>query len=56
MSSKWEVDLDLVEAWLLELDQRSYELVIAAVELLGETVPNWDAPSSTPWWVPDTGT
>lgn len=44
MSSKWEVDLDLVEAWLLELDQRSYELVIAAVELLGENGPQLGRP------------
>ena len=44
MSSKWEVDLDLVETWLLELDQRSYELVIAAVELLGEIGPQLGRP------------
>lgn len=39
MSNRWEVDLELVEPSLLELDQRSYELVIAAVELLGENGP-----------------
>ncbi len=44
MSSKWEVDLDLVEAWLLELDRRTYELVIAAVELLGENGPQLGRP------------
>ena len=35
MVRRWDVDLELIEHWLLELDQRSYELVIAAVELLG---------------------
>jgi hypothetical protein len=35
----WDVDFELVEAWLLELDQRSYEQVVAAVELLGEIGP-----------------
>jgi hypothetical protein len=44
MSSRWEVDLELVEAWLLALDQRSYELVIAAVELLGEIGPHLGRP------------
>lgn len=44
MASKWEVDLELIEAWLLDLDQRSYELVIAAVELLGENGPQLGRP------------
>lgn len=44
MSSTWAVDLELVEAWLLELDQRSYEQVIAAVELLGENGPQLGRP------------
>lgn len=44
MSSSWNVDLELVEAWLLELDQTSYELVIAAVELLTERGPQLGRP------------
>ncbi|MGN6503174.1 MAG: type II toxin-antitoxin system RelE/ParE family toxin [Pseudolysinimonas sp.] len=44
MRNKWYVDLELVEPWLLELDQRSYELVVAAVELLGEIGPQLGRP------------
>ena len=40
----WDVDLELVEAWLLDLDQRSYELVIAAVELLMQHGPQLGRP------------
>ena len=57
MSNNWDVDLELVEAWLLDLDQRSYELVIAAVELFGEHGPQLGRPIvSTPWRVLDIGT
>ncbi len=35
----WEVDLELVESWLDNLDQNSYEQVIAALELLSERGP-----------------
>lgn len=34
--STWNVDLELVEPWLLRLDQDSYEQVIAALELRAE--------------------
>lgn len=44
MVRRWDVDLELIEHWLLELDQRSYELVIAAVELLGESGPQLGRP------------
>jgi hypothetical protein len=44
MSFAWEVDLELVEEWLLELDQDSYEQVVAAVELLGEHGPQLGRP------------
>lgn len=44
MSVAWEVDLEFVEAWLLELDQNSYEQVVAAVELLGEHGPQLGRP------------
>ncbi len=30
----WEVNLELVESWLDDLDQNSYEHVVAALELL----------------------
>ena len=35
----WEVDVSLVEEWMLGLDEKSYELVIAALELLEERGP-----------------
>lgn len=44
MSFTWRVDLALVERWLLELDQNSYEQVVAAVELLGERGPQLGRP------------
>jgi len=44
VSFAWEVDLEFVEAWLLELDQSSYEQVVAAVELLGEHGPQLGRP------------
>lgn len=41
---RWEVDVELVEAWLLELDQRSYELVVAAIGLLSDEGPHLGRP------------
>ena len=35
----WNVDVDLVEAWLSVLDDDSYAQVIAALELLAERGP-----------------
>ncbi|MDH2902381.1 MAG: type II toxin-antitoxin system RelE/ParE family toxin [Actinomycetota bacterium] len=35
----WEVNVEFVESWLRELDQDSYELVVAALELLQERGP-----------------
>jgi hypothetical protein len=40
----WEVDVTLVEAWLLGLDQDSYQLVVAALELLEERGPQLGRP------------
>lgn len=40
----WEIDLELVADWLLALDQRSYELVMAALELLKEHGPQLGRP------------
>ncbi|GAB3557735.1 hypothetical protein GCM10027405_03040 [Arthrobacter alkaliphilus] len=39
MESVWDVDVELVESWLLALDQGSYEQVTAALELLAERGP-----------------
>jgi hypothetical protein len=35
----WTVDVDLIAAWLSELDDASYDLVIAAMEILAEVGP-----------------
>ena len=40
----WEVDLELVESWLDDLDQNSYEQVIAALELLCDRGPKLGRP------------
>lgn len=44
MSNNWEVVIDLVVDWLRELDQKSYEQVVAAMELLSERGPNLGRP------------
>lgn len=44
MSVHWEVRVDLVEDWLLSLDEKSYELVVAALELLSEHGPSLGRP------------
>jgi hypothetical protein len=36
---RWRVEIDLVDDWLLSLDQKSYELVVAALELLADRGP-----------------
>ncbi|MBF6355847.1 type II toxin-antitoxin system RelE/ParE family toxin [Nocardia higoensis] len=40
----WDVDLAYVEDWLVNLDQQSYEQVIAAIELLAERGPQLGRP------------
>ncbi|MEW1820634.1 hypothetical protein AB0323_07545 [Arthrobacter sp. NPDC080031] len=40
----WNVDVELVEARLLTLDQDSYEQVVAALELLAERGPQLGRP------------
>lgn len=35
----WHVDVGLVKGWLLALDERSYEQVLAALEVLQERGP-----------------
>lgn len=44
VSMAWVIDLALVESWLLGLDQRSYEQVVAAVELVIEHGPGLGRP------------
>jgi hypothetical protein len=44
MDSMWNVDVGLVEPWLLGLDQDSYEQVVAALELLAERGPQLGRP------------
>ena len=40
----WEVETSFVHKWLLSLDERSYELVVAALELLAEIGPGLGRP------------
>ncbi len=40
----WEVDVTLVEQWMLDLDDDSYTQVVAAVELLREHGPHLGRP------------
>lgn len=40
----WSVNYSQIEEWLLALDDKSYEQVIAAIELLGEHGPQLGRP------------
>lgn len=44
MTPGWHVDVHLVSEWLLGLDQRTYEQVVAALELLEEHGPGLGRP------------
>lgn len=44
MALIWIVEVELVESWLLGLDQDLYEQVIAALELLAERGPQLGRP------------
>lgn len=44
MGLMWNVDVGLVEPWLLGLDQDSYEQIVAALELLAERGPQLGRP------------
>ena len=44
VDSMWNVDVGLVEPWLLGLDQDSYEQIVAALELLAERGPQLGRP------------
>ncbi|CAI7665000.1 unnamed protein product, partial [Penicillium discolor] len=40
----WTVDLGLIEAWLMSLDDDTYDQLIAAIELLQENGPQLGRP------------
>lgn len=42
--AKWDVDLELIDDFLTELDQDSYDQAVAAIELLGERGPQLGRP------------
>lgn len=44
MTSVWTVEVDLVGDWLATLDEKSYELVVAALEVLAEQGPSLGRP------------
>ena len=44
MTSVWTVEVDLVDDWLATLDEKSYELVVAALEVLAEQGPRLGRP------------
>ena len=44
MRSIWTVEVDLVDGWLASLDEKSYELVVAALEVLAEQGPSLGRP------------
>ncbi len=44
MMPGWSINVDLVEDWFFELDQNSYEQVVAALELLHESGPGLGRP------------
>ncbi len=40
----WQVDVELIEGWLLALDEDSYAQVVAAIELLQQNGPSLGRP------------
>lgn len=40
----WVIDTELIEEWLMALDDSSYDQVIAALELLGDRGPHLGRP------------
>jgi hypothetical protein len=44
LTSVWTVEVDLVDDWLATLDEKSYELVVAALEVLAEQGPSLGRP------------
>ena len=44
MTSVWTVEVDLVDDWLATLDEKSYQFVVAALEVLAEQGPSLGRP------------
>lgn len=44
MPTGWSVDVELVAAWLHSLDEKSYNLVVAALEVLAHQGPSLGRP------------
>ena len=44
MTSVWTVEVELVDDWLATLDEKSYELIVAALEVLAEQGPSLGRP------------
>ena len=44
MTSVWTVEVELVDDWLATLDEKSYELIVAALEVLAEQGPSRGRP------------
>ena len=42
--SVWTVEVELVDDWLATLDEKSYELIVAALEVLAEQGPSLGRP------------
>lgn len=40
----WELEIDLVEGWLLSVDEESYDLIVAALAILKEYGPGLGRP------------
>lgn len=40
----WEIDVELIEEWLLALDEATYDQVVAAMRLLSEDGPSLGRP------------
>jgi len=44
VTAVWTVEVNLVDGWLTTLDEKSYELVVAALEVLAEQGPSLGRP------------
>lgn len=47
----WEVDIELIEEWLREVDDDTYDQIGAAIEILGEPGRDW----VDRWWTRSSG-
>ena len=44
MTGVWTIEVDLIDGWLATLDEKSYELIVAALEVLAEQGPSLGRP------------